>query len=113
MSKARESPKDPGNPGQESLWVNRICEARDRVGLSQGQEQREGNVAALLRSWGLLRIHIHGTFVEGGRNRAPPLGGHQSLADHPMEIWGFPFTQRTPLPAHLLPRPPAPGCLWF
>lgn len=35
VSKARESPKCAGNPGQESLWVNRICEARDRVGLSQ------------------------------------------------------------------------------
>lgn len=113
VSKARESPKDPGNPGQESLWVNRTCEPRDRVGLSPGQEQREGDAAALLPRWGLLRIHIPGTCVQGGRNRAPPLGGHQSRADHPMEIRGFPATQRTPLSAHLLPRPPAPGYLWF
>lgn len=75
---ARESPKDPGNPGQESPWVNGICEARDRVGLSQGQEQREGNAAALLPSQGLLRIYLHGTCAEGRRSRAPPLGGHQS-----------------------------------
>lgn len=73
VSKVRESPKDPGNPGQESLWVNRICEARDRVGLSQGQKQREDNPAALLPSRGLLRIHLC-----GGREDQGPASGWSS-----------------------------------
>ena len=113
-SKARESPKGSGNPGQESLWVNRICEAQGGVRLSQVRSRVRVTQRLFCPAGGLYEFTSTGTVrrAGGAGPRLWVLIGTEQIIQWKYSL-DFLATQETPLPAHLQPRPQAPGSLWW